>query len=278
MRKIKIVADSSSDILSLEDMEFCSAPLKIITKDRQFVDDETLDVEEMVAYLDKYKGKSSTSCPNPEDWLVAFGDAEEIYCVTITSSLSGSYNAASVAKLYYEEHNPGKRVAVIDSLSTGPEMLLIMKRIGELVAEGKAFDDVCGEIREYQKKTGLLFVLESMKNLANNGRVSKLAAKLAGVMNIRVVGKASDKGELEPLDKPRGFKMTQLKILERLDILGYRGGRLYITHCLNPNAAESLKEGILSKFPKAEVKIDKCRGLCSFYAEKGGMLIGFEKA
>ncbi len=277
MRNIKIVADSSSDVFKREAIAFSAAPLKIITTERQFVDDESLDVREMVDFLGKYKGKSTTSCPNPEEWLSAFGDADEVFCITITSSLSGSYNAAMIAKNQYEERAPEKRVCVIDSLSTGPEMLLLIRKIEELAAEGKSFDEISEEVREYQKRTGLLFVLESMKNLANNGRVSKISAKLAGVMNIRVIGKASDKGELEPLDKPRGAKMTQLKILERLDRLGYSGGRLHITHCLNAEAAETLREGVLSKFPTAEVSIDKCGGLCSFYAEKGGMLIGFEK-
>ena len=277
MRKIKIVADSSSDVFTRESIAFSAAPLKIITSERQFLDDEALDIREMVEYLGKYKGKSSTSCPNPEEWLSAFGDAEEVFCVTITSSLSGSYNAAMIAKNQYEKKNPERRVCVIDSLSTGPDMLLLIKKIEELYAEGKSFEEISEGVREYQKRTGLLFVLESMKNLANNGRVSKILAKLAGVMNIRVLGKASDKGELEPLDKPRGVKMTQLKILERLDSLGYLGGRLHITHCLNPEAAETLRDGVLAKFPSAEVSIDKCGGLCSFYAEKGGMLIGFEK-
>ena len=277
MRNIKIVADSSSDVLSRDAVAFSAAPLKIITSEREFLDDASLDVEEMIDYLEKYKGKSKTSCPNPEEWLTAFTDADEVFCITITSSLSGSYNAAMIAKKQYEEKYPERRVLVIDSLSTGPEMLLIIRKIEELIAEGKTFDEISDEAREYQKRTGLLFVLESMSNLANNGRVSKIAAKLAGVMNIRVLGKASDKGELEPLDKPRGAKMTRMKVVERLSSLGYVGGRLHITHALNPTEAENLKADVLVKFPTAEISIDKCGGLCSFYAEKGGLLIGFEK-
>jgi len=277
MKKIKIVADSSSDILNLKDIDFASAPLKIIAGSKEFVDDKTLDIEEMVNFLENYKGKSSTSCPNPEDWIETFADADEVYCVTITSGLSGSHNAACVAKRRYEEQNPGKHVCVIDSLSTGPEMALIIIKLTELIKENKSFQQISKEIASYQKKTGLLFMLESMKNLANNGRVSKIAAGFAGLLNIYVIGKASDKGELEPLDKVRGQKMTLKKILHRLDQLGYAGGRIKITHCFNLKSAEELKKSIIDKFPSAEIIIDKCRGLCSFYAEKGGMLIGFEK-
>ncbi len=277
MKKIKIVADSSSDVLRLNHVDFASAPLKIITAEREFVDDASLDVESMVSYLEQYNGRSSTSCPNPEDWLTTFGDADEVYCVTITSSLSGSYNSACMAKKIYEE-TPGHRVLVIDSLSTGPEMALIIRKLEEWIVEGKSFDEISKAIALYQTKTGLLFMLESMKNLANNGRVSKLSAKFAGLLNIRVVGKASDKGELEPLDKPRGEKLTLQKIMERLESLGYSGGRLHITHCLNAGVAQELKQNVLKRFAKAEIIIENCRGLCSFYAEKGGMLVGFEKA
>ena len=85
MRKIKIVADSSCDLFELKQTEFACAPMKIITNEQEFVDTPSLDVEGMVDYLYQYKGKSKSSCPNTTDWLDAFGDADEIFCVTITT-------------------------------------------------------------------------------------------------------------------------------------------------------------------------------------------------
>ncbi|MDD6479228.1 MAG: DegV family protein, partial [Oscillospiraceae bacterium] len=102
MRKIKIVADSSANMLELGGVEFTSAPLKIVTAKTEFVDDATLNVKEMVDFFDKYKAESKTSCPNTSGWIEAFGDADDIFCVTITSGLSGSYNSACVAKQTYE--------------------------------------------------------------------------------------------------------------------------------------------------------------------------------
>lgn len=278
MRKITITADSSSDLMTIDGVGFSTAPLKIVTSDREFLDDENLDAAEMTEYLAKYTGKSHTSCPNTSDWISAFGEAEEVFCITITSSLSGSYNSACIAKKAYEEMYPERRVCIIDSLSTGPEMILVIEKLRELINENLSFEDICAQINEYKKKTGLLFMLKSMKNLANNGRVSKISAKLAGVMNIRVVGKASDVGTLEPLDKPRGEKMTLMKLKERLVSLGYNGGKIRISHCLNAESAEELRSMMLKIHPDADIAIGKCRGLCSFYAERGGLLIGFEKA
>ena len=129
----------------------------------------------------------------------------------------------------------------------------------------------------YSKKTGLIFMLESMKNLANNGRVSPLVAKMAGLLGIRVVGKASDVGDLQTLSKCRGEAKALDYIFEALKAEGLCKGKVIIAHCFNKKAAFFLKELINNKLPDVCVSITSCRGLCSFYAEKGGMLVGFEK-
>lgn len=120
-------------------------------------------------------------------------------------------------------------------------------------------------------------MLESMKNLANNGRVSHLTAKAAGLLGIRVIGKASDIGDLQPLDKCRGELKARATIIDRMREEGFWGGKVRISHCLNPEFAESVKQALLKEFGNIDVKIYNCGGLCSFYAEKGGILIGFEK-
>ena len=275
---IKIVADSSADTLALPGVPFACAALKILTAEREYVDDAALDVPRMAEELRHYSGKSSTACPGVGDWLAAFGDAEQVVCVTITSNLSGSYNAACIAKQDYEEQHPGRQVYVLDSLSAGPELRLLLEKLRELVLAGNAFADVCAAIRDYAKTTGLLFMLESMRNLANNGRVNPLVARAAGLLGIRAVGKASDEGTLELLDKCRGEKKALAAIVEHMKRLGHAGGRVRISHCGNETAAHTLRELILERFSKAQVEIYPARGLCSFYAEQGGLLVGFERA
>ena len=277
MRTIKIVADSSANLMELKTVAFDAAPLKIITAQREFVDNRDLDLNEMIHFFKSYKGKSQTSCPNPEDWLNAFGDAEDVFCITITSGLSGSYNAACVAKGMYEAEHPGKRVFVINSLSAGPELTLIAEKLEELIVAGQSFEEICAYIPEYQKKTGLLFMLESLNNFAANGRVSPAVAKIAGVLGIRIVGKASDAGTLAPTDKCRGEAKSLNAILKHLKESGLKAGKVILAHCLNENAANTLKKMIETDLPNVVVKIGKNLGLCSYYAEKGGLLVGYEK-
>ena len=87
----KIVADSSADMTALNGCDFASVPLKINTTEKEYIDNESLDVVSMLTDLASYNGKSHSSCPNSQEYLSAFGDAENIFCVTITSGLSGSY-------------------------------------------------------------------------------------------------------------------------------------------------------------------------------------------
>lgn len=277
MRKIKIVSDSSSDLLMLDNIDFASSPMKIITAEREFVDDKNLDVDEMANFFNQYKERSQTSCPNPADWLDAFGDADDIICVTITSALSGSYNSACTAKELYEAENEGKRVFVLDTLSAGPEITLVVRKLGEFIKSGMAYEEICEKVQEYTKHTGLVFMLKSLKNFAANGRVSPLVAKLVGFTGICIVGKASDEGTLEPTHKCRGENRSLETLINDLKELGLKTGKVSIGHCQNEGAANKLKQMIESTFEKAQVEIHKLRGLCSFYAEKGGLLVGFEK-
>ena len=272
----KIVMDSAGDLRQMEDTNFESVPLKILAGDREFVDDAAVNVEEMVEYMSSYVGKSSTACPSAGEYLDAFGDAEDVYCVTITSGLSGSYNSAQIAAQTYREQHPHRRVHVFDTLSAGPEMTLVAEKIKELVQQKLPFDKIVSMVENYNLKTQLVFSLESLHNLAQNGRVPGAVAKLAGILSLRLVGKASDEGTLQPTGKARGDQKVPGELLKQILNLGYNGGRVRIHHCCNLPAAEKLKKIILEKFPQANILIEKAGALCSFYAERGGMLVGFE--
>ena len=274
--KSKIVMDSSCNRQFFEGVDYACVPLKITAGDREFVDDSAMDVDEMVRFLKSYKGKAVTACPGVGEYLEAFGDAEDVYCVTITSNLSGSYNAAMVAAKTYQEQYPERRVHVFDSLSTGAEMVLMAEKIRELLREKLSFETIVQKVKSYQEKTRLMFCLESLHNLANNGRVSPAVATMAGILGIRALGKASDVGTLEMVGKVRGEKKLIPELVRHMKEMGYNGGKMIIDHCSNLKAASSLKEMLLALFPAAEIRIGRNGGLCSFYAEQGGMIIGFE--
>ena len=272
----KIVMDSAGDLQEFDRIPFACAPLKILAGDQEFVDDRNCDIAGMVSYLRSYKGKASTACPSVGEYLDAFGDAENVYCITITSGLSGSYNAAAIAAQTFLEQHPTRKIHVFDSLSAGAEMALVAEKIRELVLQGLPFEAVVEQTTTYMKTTRLMFSLESLHNLANNGRVPPAVAKVAGILGIRLLGKASDEGTLQPTGKARGEKKVAPELMRHLTEMGYVGGKMRICHCFNQECAFSLRDLILTKFPTASVAIAPAGALCSFYAEQGGLMIGFE--
>ncbi len=271
----KIVSDSSSNILSLGDSHFTSVPMKV-RADKEYVDEAGLDVAGLVETLRNFKGKSGSSCPNVGEWLEAFGQADMVFGVTITKYLSGSYNAAKQAADTYMEENPGKKAFIFDSLSAGPEMMLLVEKIQECVQGGDDFETIKAKVLEYHNHTHTLFCLESMMNLARNGRVSMAVAKIAGMLGIRVCGDVQG-GQITPVHKPRGAKKATETLVDMIQERGFfDGAQLRIAHCFAPEQAQALAQSVLERFPNTRVKIEPTTALCSFYAEEGGLMIGFE--
>ncbi|MBQ8894332.1 MAG: DegV family protein [Clostridia bacterium] len=266
----RIVSDSASNLHTLHENYRC-VPLTIHCEGREFTDDPRLDLGEMLQTLKATAQKSSTSCPNVQDWLDAFQGADHVFAVTITGNLSGSYAAAMQAAALCDA-----RVHVFNTLSAGPEMELIIEKIDELQAAGKNFDETVKEVNAYMRKTHLIFCLQSLNNLARNGRVSPAKAKIAGILGIRVVGVASAEGTLQPLHNSRGSVKSLEAILSVMKERGFKGGKIRIAHCRNSEAAETLRQKILALAKDCDIRIRSTTALCSFYAEEGGLMVGFE--
>ena len=207
-------------------------PLKIRVGDREFVDNAALDVAVMMAEMRNYNGASTTACPSPEEWAEKFLMADRIIAVTISSNLSGSYNSAMIAKEMVLESHPDKKIYVLDSLSTGGEMVLAIRKANELIGQGLEFEDVVKEL-EVVPPPGRFCSLCPADNMVKNGRMSRIVGFVAGKMGMRIVGRGSDEGKLEMLHKTRGETRTLAFILEEMDRRGYQGTPAVISHCFN---------------------------------------------
>lgn len=272
----KIIADSSADILALDGVNFENVPLTLIIDGQEIHDDQNLDLKNLKTKLKATNDKTSTSCPNVHRWQEAFGDADEVYGVTITSQLSGSYNAAQQATSINQEEKPNQKIFMLDSKSAGPEMGLLVEKMAELIKANWSFEEISAQMTAYHQRTHLAFALEDLTNLARNGRVNGTIAKLAGMLGIRMVGRASDKGDLESVGKARGAKKAIRLLLSEMEAHGFDHGRAKIGHNNNPDGAQALASAIRAAHPKSQVDIVELRGLCSYYAEEGGLMVGYE--
>lgn len=274
--KRKIVADSSCDMWELNGVDFAVAPMTISTDNKHYVDNQELDVHLMSEELAKYKGVSHTACPSVGSWLDCYEGFDEVFVITLTSAMSGTYNSAMTAKGIYEEENENVKVHVFDSLSTGPEMRLLIEKLKEMIDEDLPFEEIVEKGQDYLNHTRLFFALKSLHNFAMNGRVSKAVASAIGVLNISIFATASEEGTIQQISKCRGEKKVVKSMIEHLENAGYHGGKVRISHADNLKLAHNVRDKILELYPNADIIVYPMGGLCTYYAEKGGLLVGCE--
>ena len=274
--KRKIVADSSCDIWELNGVDFAVAPITISTDNKHYVDNQKLDVRLMSEDLAKYKGISHTACPSVGSWLDCYEGYDEVFVVTLTGAMSGTYNSAMTAKGIYEEENENVKVHVFDSLSTGPEMRLLIEKLKEMIEEDLTFEEIVEKGQDYLNHTRLFFALKSLHNFAMNGRVSKAVASAIGVLNISIFATASEEGTIQQISKCRGEKKVVKSMIEHLENAGYHGGKVRISHADNLKLAHNVRDKILELYPHADIIVYPMGGLCTYYAEIGGLLVGCE--
>ncbi|WP_201330618.1 DegV family protein [Lactobacillus nasalidis] len=276
MENVRLIVDSSANSVSDSERNLRVVPLTLTIGEENWLDDDKLQIGDFLGKMEASREPGKTAAPSIQRWLDALEGCEQAVMLTITSGLSGTYSSALQAKEIYLESHPHAQIVVVDSRSAGPELELVLEGIEEMLKDDKLrFADLEARIAEYRTKTHLLFVLQSLRNLSLNGRVSPAVAKIAGVLKINLIGTASVDGDLEPLTKARGMKKALRELVKQMANMKYQGGRVVIDHCENEGDALKLKEMILAEYPDAEVSVRPMRGLCSFYAERGGLMVGF---
>lgn len=274
-----IITDSSCDMLDFErpnsNISFSSIPFVISVGEKDYVDSETLNVPELISAMEKCEDASHTSCPSPYAWYEQFENSGYSIAVTISSKLSGSYNSAHTAKNMILERYPEKRIALIDSHSAGPEIIMIIERLYELIESGNDFDSVIKQIEDYIQHTHIIFALASFNNLVKNGRMSKLVGFMAGKLGFWGIGIGTEEGTIKIKQKTRGNSKALAAIIEDMKERGIKQDKVIISHCQNTELAERLKDIIQNVWHDVKVKIVPARGLCSYYAERGGLIVGY---
>ena len=276
----KIIVDTGCDYKVLEtsnpNIAYAQVPFKINVGDRVYVDDVNLDMTEMIADLRSTKEKSGSACPSPQDYLDAFGNADEIYVFTISGPMSGSNNSAVLAAQMRKEENPDVKIYVMDTLSIGGTMCLLVDKTVEWLEQDLPFETVCANIVEYRKKVEVVFMLDNIDNLVNNGRMSRVAGLAVNLLGINIMLTASDIGHVEVLGKSRGTAKCMQAIYKQMLKYGYGGGKVVVAYSENKAAADKMCKIIREYYPEVEIKIVKMCGLCCYYSYITGLMVGFE--
>lgn len=273
----KIIIDSCGELTDVmkQDEHFCNVALELSVDDHHITDDETFDQADFLRRVKESKNCPKSSCPSPESYMEAFGDAERIYMITLSSNLSGSYNSAELAKNIYIEEHPDADIHVFDSRSASVGETLIGLKVQELEEKGLDFDSVVLQTEAYINEQNTFFVLETLDTLRKNGRLSNLKAVVASALSIKPVMGSTPEGTICQLGQARGMTKALDKLIQ--DMLEKTKNTeervLAIAHCNCPKRAQSMREKIekLAKF-KDIIVVDTA-GVSTMYANDGGVIV-----
>ncbi len=273
----RIIGDSCTDLTEelKKDEHIKLVPLTLEIDGIEYIDDETFDQAAFIRAVNESSKSTKSSCPAPEAFMKLYDCEGDIYVVTLSANLSGSYNSAELAKRLYLEEHPAKNIEIINSCSASVGQTLIVMKIRELIAAGKSFLDVVTLARKYRDELQTKFVLESLETLRKNGRLSNIKAILANALNIKPVMGATNDGDIVKVDQTRGIKKA-LKLMADIiekDAFDVTSRILGIAHCNNYERALFVKNEILSRLPFKDCIITGTAGVSTLYANDGGIIV-----
>lgn len=278
--KWKIVTDSGSNLRKIDhlsdEIAFDLVPLILTLNGEELIDDAAIDTKDVVKKMKKDKHQT-TACPAPGVYADKFDGADNVICFTLSNEVSGSYNSAKLAKKIALEKNPQRKIHIFNSKSAGGEMDLLISKAIEFIEEGKEFNELIDDLNNYHEHTLAAYMLQSIDNLVKNGRVNKIVGSLVGLLNINILGIRSEKGEIEMSDRVRGVKRSLKRFIKDMTKHDINGQKIEISHVNNKKLAQKLADKLIDKFPEADINIRPTSGLCSFYAEDNGLIVGFER-
>ena len=275
---IKIVADSSLDTRPQDEahLPVIKAPFSVIFDQGTIVDTRDVDLKHFTKTMQS-STKFQSACPSPNDFLEAFRGPDDVFCITITSKLSGSHNAAELAKKLAEEEGENQgEIVVIDSKSASPGPYLIYRRISELIDQGLSFAEIKEKIKHYEDTLATMFISKSLENLRKAGRLSNIKAMIVKALNIVPIMGATD-GVIEMVDKARGERKAFDMLLDKMEEKsGDLAGKIVaISQADNESKALELKKAIEARFQAREVVVLKMGALNTLYADHEGIIISF---
>ena len=274
-----IVCDSCTD-LTEEDLKkgcYTLVPLTLLVDGEEIIDDETFDQADFLAKVAASKESVKSACPAPESYMEAYSKADEMYVVTLSAELSGSYNSAVLGKNLYEEENGTKNIHVVNSRGAATTQVLIARKLNEYASQGMPFEEVVDKIEEYTTSLRTYFVLETLEVLRKNGRLSRLSATIAGALNIKPVMIGTRDGVIQKAAQARGMKKALAKMVEHMGSEGRDLTRrqFVISHCNCYERAVYVKELIKKHLHAEDVDIVDTKGVSSLYACDGGIIVSY---
>lgn len=219
MAAIRVVTDSACDLPQAlaDELEIEIVPLSIRFGEETFVDRHDLSPSQFWAKVAGSPVLPETAAPSPGAFEEAFrqlaaGGATGIVCVTLSSALSATYQAAALAAKNVEDLVP---VRVVDSRTVSLGQGLIAVAAARMGKQGKGLDDCAGAARDLVPRTRVYGALDTLENLKKGGRIGSAQALLGSMLSIKPIIEVAD-GKVEPESKQRTRSKSLRYLVEKV--------------------------------------------------------------
>lgn len=248
MEKIKLITDSTSDLTQelIEKYDIDVLPLNVHIGEKTYKDGESITLEEMYDGIKNGGPFPTTSQVNPQDFHDVYqkylSEGYKIISTHISTELSGTMQSAIIAKDMLETED----ITIIDSRGLSGMIFLALIEAGEMIKQGKSFDEVVAGIQENSQKVTTLVSFDTLENLVKGGRVPKSTGAIGGLLGIKPLITLKD-GKLEMVDKVRGRKKALKSMIEHINTLKIKeGSKLLMINSINDEMRSALGEHIKS--------------------------------
>lgn len=275
----KIIADSSCDLNEemKKNVDVTLIPFNISVEGNEFIDDKNLDLSRFVREMKASPNPIKSSCPSPGDFLEKFKRAKNIFVVTISANLSGTYNSAEVAKEMVLKEEPDKFIHTFNSKSASVGETLIALKIDELIKEKLDNIEIVERVEKYISEMKTFFISENLDNLVKNGRISKTKGLIASVLKFKPIMGADDEGNIGLIENHRGSKKSFNRLVEIIGdtVDDFQDRILAISHANALDKAMDLKKKIEERYNFKDIVIVGTNGLSTAYVNDGGVILAY---
>ena len=240
---ISIVTDSTSDIepQRAAALGVTVVPLFVIFGERSYRDYLDLSRRQFFEMLASEKQLPTTSQPTAQMFEDAFRPLVEagndVLCITISSHLSGTINAAQTAAQAF----PGAHIVVYDSQSAAGGLGMMVLRAQELAARGTDWAELLAALDRERETQRLYACLPDLSHLQRTGRIGKAQAVLGTLMKIVPVISLED-GAVTAKAQVRTFARAQQTMLDLAlaAVSDPASGRFLVMHTNAPQLAQNV--------------------------------------
>ena len=220
---IRILLDSSADFSAEEarerNMEL--VPINITFNDTNYRDGVDITKDEFYDMLIASEIFPMTAQPSPQDFLDIFEDVKEkgdqLIYLSLSSALSGTFQSATLAKNMAEYDE----IYLVDTLSATRAIRLMAEYACKLREEGKDAATIAAELEEFKSRVVILAAVDTLEYLQKGGRLSKAAAAVGELANLKPIITVTQEGKIGVPGKALGRNKalsTLVKMITEKDI------------------------------------------------------------